>query len=137
MKIVEITSMTINGKEVIPMSNITSTEPRPQAPQAAPDGNAIASLILGIAGLTVLPFIGSILAVIFGHMSTRDAYKHGERGSAVTTLGVILGWIGVAALAVFAVLARFMLSPWMAIAAFVILGLSALVLYYTRRNNRR
>jgi hypothetical protein len=36
------------------MSNITSTEPKPQAPHAAPDGNAIASLILGILGITTL-----------------------------------------------------------------------------------
>ena len=119
------------------MSTIISTEPKPQAPQAAPDGNAIASLICGIAGLTVLPFIGSILAVIFGHISTRDAYKRGERRSAVATTGVILGWIGVAALAVFAVFAILILPSWMGIAAFVILGLSALVIYYTRRDNRR
>ena len=113
------------------MSTIISTEPKPQAPQAAPDGNAIASLILGIVGLTVLPFIGSILAVIFGRISTRDAYKRGERGSAIATAGVILGWIGVAALAVFAVLAIFTLPLWMDIAALVILGLSAFVMYYT------
>jgi len=80
------------------MSNV-STEPKPQAPQepqAVPDGNAIASLILGILGITVIPFIGSILAVILGRASIGDAYKRGERGSAIATAGVILGWIGVA-----------------------------------------
>jgi MFS family permease len=120
------------------MSNVISAEPKPQAPQAAPDGNAIASLILGIVGLTVLPFIGSILAVIFGHISTRYAYRRGERGSAIATAGVILGWIGVAALAVFVVFfAIFTLAPWWIALAVVILGISAWFVYYTRRNNRR
>ena len=122
------------------MSNIISTEPKPQVPQepqAAPDGNAVASLILGILGITLIPFICSILAVILGRASIGDAYKRGERGSAIATAGVILGWIGVAALAVFAVLAIFTLPPWMDIAAFVVLGLSALFMYYTRPNNRR
>ena len=78
------------------MSNMISTEPKPQAPQAPPDGNAVASLVLGILGITVIPFICSILAVILGRASIGDAYKRGERGSAIATAGVILGWIGVA-----------------------------------------
>ena len=124
------------------MSNIISTEPKPQAPQepqAAPDGNAIASLILGIVGITVLPFIASILAVILGRVSIGDAYKRGERGSAIATAGVILGWIGVAAPVVLVVFLCIFEGPPLIIipAAFVILGLSALVIYYTRRNNRR
>ena len=121
------------------MSNIISAEPKPQAPQepqAAPDGNAIASLILGILGITVIPFIASILAVILGRVSIGDAYKRGERGSAIATAGVILGWIGVAAIAVFVVFLAITLAPWWIAAAFVILGISALVMYYTRRNNR-
>jgi hypothetical protein len=128
------------GREVIPMSNIISTEPKPQAPQepqAAPDGSAIASRILGIAGITVIPFIASILAVILGRASIGDAYKRGERGSAIATAGVILGWIGVAVPFAFVVfLAIFVGPPWMILAAFVVLGLSALLIYYTRRNNR-
>ncbi len=124
------------------MSNFISTEPKPQAPQepqAAPDGNAVASLILGILGITVIPLIASILAVILGRTSTGDAYKRGERGSTMAKAGVILGWIGVAAPVVLvAFLAFFALARWWIIilAAFVILGLSALVMYI-RRNNRR
>jgi Domain of unknown function (DUF4190) len=130
------------GREVILMSNIISTEPKPQAPQepqAAPDGNAIASLILGIVGITILPFIGSILAVILGRASIGDAYKRGERGSAMATAGVILGWIGVAAPVIFFVLWFFTGGPLIVriVVSFVILGLSALAMYYTRRNNRR
>ncbi len=124
------------------MSNIISTEPKPQVPQepqAAPDGNAVASLILGILGITVIPLIASILAVILGRASTGDAYKRGEHGSTMARAGVILGWIGVAALVVLVVFLGFAQARWwiMIPAAFVILGLSALVIYYIRRNNRR
>jgi uncharacterized protein DUF4190 len=88
----------------IPMSNIIWREPEPQAPpqpQEVPDGKAIASLVLGIVGLTVLPLIGSILAINFGRTSISNADKRGERGSAMATAGVILGWIGLAATAIF------------------------------------
>jgi len=67
------------------MSNMISTDPRPQAPQAPPDGNAVASLVLGILGITVIPFICSVLAVIFGRASISDAYKRGEPGSGMAT----------------------------------------------------
>ncbi len=124
------------------MSNITSTAPKPQAPQAAPDGNAVASLILGILGITVIPVILSILAVIIGRASIDDAYKRGERGSAMATAGVILGWIGVA-VAVVAVVALAIVGLWrldIFLAVFVILGIilgiSAWVIY-SRRNSRR
>lgn len=120
------------------MSNMISTDPRPQAPQAPPDGNAVASLVLGILGITVIPLIASILAVILGRASTGDAYKRGERGSTMARAGVILGWIGVAVPVVLVVVLVFTLARWWIIilAAFVILGISALVIYI-RRNNRR
>ena len=123
------------------MSNIISTEPKPQAPQeppAAPDGNAVASLILGILGITVVPLICSILAVILGRASIGDAYKRGERGSGMARAGVILGWIGVALPVVFFAIVLLLGKPWIgaAVTVLVILGLSALVIY-TRRNNRR
>ena len=115
------------------MSNIISAEPKPQA---APDGNAVASLVLGIVGITVLPVIGSVLAVILGRASIDGAHKRGERGSAIATAGVILGWIGVAALAIFVVPAILILPSWMGIAALVILVIAALLVYYTWRVNR-
>ena len=123
------------------MSNIVSTEPRPQVPEeppAAPDGNAVASLILGILGITVIPLICSILAVILGRASIGDAHKRGEPGSGMAKAGVILGWIGVAVPVVLFVFLFIFTGPsWMMIpAAFVILVLSALVIY-TRRNYRR
>jgi Domain of unknown function (DUF4190) len=119
------------------MSNIMSTEPKPQAPQAPPDGNAVASLVLGILGVTVIPFICSILAIILGRASIGDAYKRGEPGSGMAKAGVVLGWIGVAVPVVLFVFLTFAVAPWWIVGAFVVLGVSAFVMYYTRRNNRR
>jgi len=119
------------------MSNIISTEPQPQGPQAAPDGNAVASLVLGILGITVIPFICSILAIIFGRASIGDARKRGERSSGMATAGLILGWIGVAIPVVFFVFLVILgHSPWLTVAVVVILGIAALVVYYARRKNR-
>lgn len=120
------------------MSDIRLAEPRPQQPQATPDGNGTASLILGILGLTVLPFIGGILAIIFGRMSTRDARERGERPSAMATAGTVLGWVGLIPIAVLVIL-FFVGAPWHLFVAIpvLILAISALVIYYVRRNNRR
>ena len=97
------------------------------------------TLILGILGITVIPLICSILAVILGRASIGDAHKRGERGSGMARAGVILGWIGVAVPVVFFAIILFFLVPahwWIILAVLVILGLSALVIYI-RRNNRR
>ena len=56
---------------------------------------ALVSLIAGIAGLTIIPGIGSIVAVITGHMAKREIARTGEDGSGLATGGLIMGWIGV------------------------------------------
>jgi hypothetical protein len=60
------------------------------------NGMAIASMVLGILWLW---WVGSILAVIFGHVALSQTKKdpsQGGRGMAIA--GVVLGWIGVAVL---------------------------------------
>jgi hypothetical protein len=63
----------------------------------APPNNtmALVSLIAGIAGLTVVPFIGSVVAVITGHIARRQIAERGEGGSGMATAGLITGWVGV------------------------------------------
>ena len=80
-----------------------------------------------------------IPAVILGRVSIGDAYKRGERDSVIAMAGFILGWIGVAVPVVLVIIFFFMGSRtlWIIPAEFVILGLFALVIYYTRPNNRR
>ncbi len=58
---------------------------------------AIISLIAGILGLTFMPFIGSIAAVITGPMAKREIRENPTlSGEGLATAGVILGWIGIA-----------------------------------------
>jgi Domain of unknown function (DUF4190) len=70
-------------------------QPYPYPVARPTSGLAVAALVLGILWIWG---IGSILAVIFGHVAlseTRDGRKGGQ-GLAVA--GLVLGWIGVAAL---------------------------------------
>ncbi|NLF05553.1 MAG: DUF4190 domain-containing protein [Actinomycetales bacterium] len=71
------------------------------APPAAPgvgrvtNTMAIVTLIAGIGGLTFLPFIGSIVAVITGPMSEKQIAQNGEDGAQLAKVGKILGWVGI------------------------------------------
>lgn len=80
-----------------------SDQPSPLPPVAPPttpsktSGLAIASLVLGILGITcILPLIGAILALVFGIIALNQISKSGGsikgQGQAVT--GLILGCIG-------------------------------------------
>jgi hypothetical protein len=79
-----------------------SNYPPPQYPppsQPMPLQNsttAIISLVAGILGLTLFPFIGSIIAVILGHMAKGEIARSGGTigGSGAATAGLVLGYIG-------------------------------------------
>jgi len=67
-------------------------------------GKAIASLVLGIGGFVIFPFVLSVLAIVFGRQAKREiAERPGLGGAGLATAGIVLGWIGVA-LVVLAVL---------------------------------
>ena len=59
-------------------------------------GYAVASLVLGIAGIFVFPVIPSILAVIFGSKA-RDEIRASSAvgGDGLATAGIVLGWVGI------------------------------------------
>lgn len=67
----------------------------PPVPSRPNNTMAVVSLVAGICGLTVLFFIGSIVAVITGMMAKKEIARTGEEGSSFATWGVILGWIGI------------------------------------------
>ena len=74
----------------------------PAQPRGGTSGLGIASMVLGIIWLY---WLGSILAVIFGHVALSQIKKDpsiGGRGFAVA--GVALGWVGVGILLLFVVL---------------------------------
>lgn len=84
-----------NPVSVLPEDRV----PQPVAPPppAAPtNGMAIASLVLGIGGLTVLPLLGSILAILFGYIARREIRENpGVAGDGLALAGIVMGWIAV------------------------------------------
>lgn len=64
---------------------------KPQSPMA------MISLIAGILGLTAIPVLGSILAILTSSMATNEiAESDGELGGeGMAQAGKILGWIGI------------------------------------------
>jgi hypothetical protein len=70
--------------------------PRPAAPAAVQtSGMAIASLVMGIVGWTVLPLLGSILAIVFGYAARNEIRRRpGElSGDGLAVTGLVLGWL--------------------------------------------
>ncbi|MGV8923194.1 MAG: DUF4190 domain-containing protein [Thermomonas sp.] len=70
---------------------------------------SIVSLVSGILGWTLLPFLGSIVAVITGHMARGEIRRAPDRleGDGLAIAGLILGYAAIA-MAVFAVVAIFL-----------------------------
>jgi hypothetical protein len=70
----------------------------PMQPIAKTSTLAIISLIGGITGLTILPFLGAIVAVITGHMAQSEIKKSGGMitGKGMATAGLILGYLAIA-----------------------------------------
>ena len=56
---------------------------------------AIASLVSGILGWTLLPFIGTIVAIITGHMARSEirASQGQLDGDGLAIAGLVLGWV--------------------------------------------
>ncbi len=72
-----------------------STQPplAPPAPAAyRTSGMAVASLVLGVLWLG---WVGSLLAVIFGHAARGEIRRSGGTigGKGMATVGVVLGWL--------------------------------------------
>jgi hypothetical protein len=56
---------------------------------------AIVSLIASISAYVILPFVGSIVGVITGHISLSQIKQTGENGRGMALTGTILGWVGI------------------------------------------
>ena len=87
---------------------------------------AIVSLVAGLLGWTFAPWLGSIIAIITGHMARAEIRRDpgGIEGDGLAVAGLVLGWamILLSALTVFAIILFF--GGLAAIAAFAA-GLSA------------
>jgi hypothetical protein len=58
---------------------------------------AIVSLVSGILGWTLVPWIGSIVAIITGHMARAEIKRNPDtmEGDGMALGGLILGWLSV------------------------------------------
>ena len=56
---------------------------------------AIASLVMGIAGWTLFPLVGSILALVFGYAARREIRRRPDEltGEGLAVAGLVLGWL--------------------------------------------
>jgi len=74
--------------------------PYPYPAYATPgtNGLAIAALVLGILWLY---WVGSILAVIFGHIALSQIHHSRQGGRGLAIAGLVLGYVGLALLALF------------------------------------
>ena len=70
---------------------------------------AIISLVSGILGWTLMPVLGSIVAVITGHMARSEIRRAPDRldGDGMAIAGLVLGYASIA-MAVMVVIAIFM-----------------------------
>jgi hypothetical protein len=59
------------------------------------NGLAVASLVCGLMEVFTLG-ITAIPAVILGHVARGQIRRNGERGDAMATTGLVLGWLGIA-----------------------------------------
>jgi hypothetical protein len=83
--------------------------PAPQQSPARPtfvrqssstNGFAIAALVLGIIWIW---WLGSVLAVVFGHIALKQIARTGQSGRGLAIAGLVLGYLGVAILIVTAI----------------------------------
>ena len=67
---------------------------------------AVVSLVCGILGWTLLPFLGSIIAIICGHMARSEIRRNPQtqEGDGLAVAGLVMGYL-VIALSVLAVVA--------------------------------
>jgi hypothetical protein len=79
-------------------------------------GLAITSLVLGLLGWTLLPFLGSVGAVICGHMARAEIRRNAATmdGDGLAIAGLVLGW-SVIAITILSVLAMVMFFGGLAV----------------------
>jgi Domain of unknown function (DUF4190) len=77
--------------------------PPPYQPPPPNNGLAVASLIMGIVGLTFLPIVASIGAIITGFMAKNqiDESNGTQGGRGMAMAGIVTGFIGVVLWALF------------------------------------
>lgn len=59
------------------------------------NSTAVVALVAGIAGITLMPGIGSLVAVITGHIALGQIRARGEGGRGMALAGLIMGYVSI------------------------------------------
>ena len=73
-----------------------SQQPYQELPPAVPTNSmALVSMVAGIVGWTVAPLLGSLVAIITGHIAKRELKERmgRESGDGMATAGLVMGYI--------------------------------------------
>ncbi|QTE29303.1 DUF4190 domain-containing protein [Pengzhenrongella sicca] len=80
------------------------TDPPPAAPPPARTNPlAVISLVAGLCGFSLVPFFGSVAAVVTGHLALRQLRTSGEDGTGFARAGLWLGYLALGLTLVLAV----------------------------------
>lgn len=73
------------------------TPPAPPVVYAQNSSKAVVSLVFGILGITPIPLIGGIVALVTGYPARKEIRESGGRltGDGLALAGIILGWISI------------------------------------------
>lgn len=65
------------------------------APAKSTSSTAVISLVFGILGWSFLPWLGSIVAIIAGHMARAEIRRNPDtlEGDGLAIAGLALGWV--------------------------------------------
>ncbi|MFJ5678436.1 DUF4190 domain-containing protein [Streptomyces sp. NPDC093097] len=85
-----------------PPLNNPAQHPGYAAPAELPNGQAVASMVLGILGLLIIPIVLPIIALCLGISARRKADRGEAGGRGMAIAGIVLGSVG-CALAVLAI----------------------------------
>ena len=57
---------------------------------------AVVSLVAGILGWTLVPFLGSLVAIVTGHLARKEIRQDPALdGDSMAIIGLVLGWVAV------------------------------------------
>ncbi len=87
-----------------PANSAAAYAPTVQQPT---EPKALGSLISGIIGLTFIPVLASIVAVVLGHMSLSEIKKSAGRlkGQGMAIAGLVMGYLGIAFIPIILIIA--------------------------------
>ena len=84
----------MDEQNALPPAPPAAPPPMPAATPKQTSTMAIVSLVSGILGWTLSPWIGSIVAIITGHMARSEIKRNADtmEGDGLAITGLVLGW---------------------------------------------